>query len=192
MNKKLKQVSMKTRTEWRNWLKKNHRTEKEIWLVYFKKHTNKPSVRYDEAVEEALCYGWIDSTVYRIDEEKYRQKFTPRNDKSVWSKLNKKRVAKLIENKKMTEYGLQKVKIAKENGMWDKAYPVNEKRVIPKIFQTLLQNDSSAKTIYDSLTPLQRKQYINWISSAKKDETRLKRSKEAIEILKKHRILGMK
>ena len=99
---------------------KNHLKKNVIWLVYFKKHTKKESIIYNEAVEEALCFGWIDSTVKRIDEERYCQKFTPRNDKSVWSELNKKKCKKMIKEKRITKYGLKKIEIAKSNGMWDK------------------------------------------------------------------------
>jgi uncharacterized protein YdeI (YjbR/CyaY-like superfamily) len=192
MSKKEEQVYMKNRDEWRNWLSRNHDKMTKIWLVYFKKHTKKSSITYDEAVEEALCFGWIDSTVNRIDEERYRQIFTPRNDKSIWSELNKKRVAKLIKENRMTEFGMKKVEIAKENGMWDKEYPLNNASSIPKEFSSMLERDSKAKSIFKSLTPSQKKQYIYWISSAKKEETKIKRSKDAIGSLKKNRILGMK
>ena len=103
-----KEILFKTRDDWRSWLDNNHQSEKEVWLIYYKKHTIKNSVAQPDAVEEALCYGWIDSIVRRIDEEKYMQKFTPRNEKSIWSDINKKRVALLIKNGKMTESGLEK------------------------------------------------------------------------------------
>lgn len=86
------QLYLPTRSEWRQWLSKNHAGVKVIWLVYYKKHTGKPSIPYDDAVEEALCFGWIDSTIKRIDDERYMQKFTPRNLKSEWSDLNIRRV----------------------------------------------------------------------------------------------------
>ena len=85
-----KELYVTNREDWRAWLEQNHATEKEVWLLYYKKHTGKPTIPYDDAVEEALCFGWIDSTVKRIDDEKYTQKFTPRNDRSVWSESNKK------------------------------------------------------------------------------------------------------
>jgi len=86
-----KTLYVTTRDEWRSWLEKNHKSEKEIWLIYYKKHTGKPRIPYDDAVEEALCFGWIDSIIKRIDEKKYAQKFSPRKQNSVWSDLNKKR-----------------------------------------------------------------------------------------------------
>ena len=112
----------KTRDEWRKWLINNHLSEKEIWLIYYKKHTKKATVKYNEAVEEALCFGWIDSTIKRIDENTYMQKYTPRNAKSKWSLVNKNRIKKLIKENKMTDVGLELVAIAKKNGEWEKEY----------------------------------------------------------------------
>ncbi len=115
--KELESIYLETREKWRAWLKKNHRAMPGIWLIYFKKHTGKPSIPYNDAVEEALCYGWIDSTVKRIDEERYMQKFTPRNLKSNWSVPNVKRMEKLIRQKKMTRVGLDLYLFAKEHDM---------------------------------------------------------------------------
>ncbi len=103
-----------------HWLDNNHDKEKQVWLIYYKKHVNKNSVTQTQAVEEALCYGWIDSTVRRIDDEKYMQQFTPRNEKSIWSDINKKRIKMLIKNGSMTEAGMKKVRVAKKNGYWNK------------------------------------------------------------------------
>lgn len=111
--KTTKKLYVKSRDEWRSWLQNNHAAEKEIWLIYYKKHTGKPRIPYDDAVEEALCFGWIDSIVKRIDDEKYIQKYTPRKDKSIWSELNKKRTEKMIKQGRMTEAGLIKIQKAK-------------------------------------------------------------------------------
>ena len=99
------------RDEWRAWLEEHHQSESEVWLIYYKGHTGKKSIRYEEAVEEALCFGWIDSKVKRIDEEKYMQRYTQRNELSNWSESNKKRVKKLIAKGLMTQAGLEKVEI---------------------------------------------------------------------------------
>ena len=101
------------RESWRLWLEENHAREKEIWLIYFKKHTGKPRISYDDAVEEALCFGWIDSIVRKIDSDRYCQKFTPRREKSNWSRLNKQRVKKLLKTGRMEKPGLEKIKTAK-------------------------------------------------------------------------------
>ena len=108
-------------------------------MIYYKKHTGKSTIPYDDAVEEALCYGWIDSLVKRIDDEKYTQKYTPRKKKSVWSKKNKERVEKMIRQGRMTEAGLSKIREAKENGEWEKAAgSVPDDLTIPPDFQQAL------------------------------------------------------
>ncbi|MCB0713285.1 MAG: hypothetical protein KDD67_13215 [Ignavibacteriae bacterium] len=104
--------------EWRDWLEVYHADESEIWLVFYKKKTGKQVFTYGESVEEALCFGWVDSVERGIDEERYALRFTPRKKKSTWSESNKKRVAKLIDEGKMREAGLRAVEMAKENGMW--------------------------------------------------------------------------
>ena len=115
----IQQIYLKTPEEWRKWLQENHTTQKEIWLIYYKKHTGKARVPYNEAVEESLCFGWIDSTIKRIDDERYMQKFTPRNPKSNWSLSNKKRIEKLVGLKKWPkpECGLLRSLKRMVNGM---------------------------------------------------------------------------
>lgn len=180
------------RDNFRNWLNKSHGTSSGIWLIYYKKHTQKPSIIYEEAVQEALCFGWIDSTVQRIDDEKYKQKFTPRNDKSEWSKLNKERVKKLIKQKKMTHHGLVKIDIAKKNGMWDKLSSGDVIYVMPEIFKKELNKNKSAKVFFEKLSPSHKKHFIRWIATAKRDETKFKRITEAIIMLSENKKLGMK
>src|SRR5256885_14789235 len=104
-----KTLYVTSRDDWRAWLEKNHETEKEVWLIYYKKHTNRPRIPYDDAVEEALCFGWIDSIVQKIDDERYAQKFTPRKSSSKWSESNKRRVRKLLQEGRMTQAGLAKI-----------------------------------------------------------------------------------
>jgi len=186
------QLYVKNRKEWRNWLKKNYDKEKLIWLVYYKKHTGKPRIPYDDAVEEALCYGWIDSTIRRVDDEIYIQKFTPRNKRSKWSELNKQRVEKLIKQRKMAKPGLDKVKAAKENGDWDKEIQaVKIEYEMPFELETLLDSSKRASTFFETLPPSQKKLFIAWIASAKKIETREKRAAEAFKLLKQNKKLGM-
>ena len=180
------------RKEWRKWLKENHSIVREVWLIYYKKHTNKPRIPYDDAVEEALCYGWIDSTVKRIDDEKYCQKFTPRNLKSIWSKHNKKRVAKMIKMGKMTKIGMDKIKAAKNNGEWYKTVEQVIEFKMPSELARLLSANNKARQFFNDLSPSQKRQYIGWVASAKKVETWEKRAEEAITLLKKKQKLGMK
>jgi len=179
-----------TRTEWRSWLKVNHLKEKEVWLIYYKKHTGIPRIPYDDAVEEALCFGWIDSIVKRIDDERFMQKFSPRNDKSEWSEANKKRVKKLIENSSMTKVGLKKVEIAKANGSWNKSIEAQKNYTMPSELGDILNSNKKANHFFESLSPSCKKQYINWVASAKKEETRKRRAKEALNRLNKQKKLG--
>ena len=109
------------REQWRAWLGENHDAAKELWLVFHKKHTGKGGLTYDEAVEEALCFGWIDGILKRIDDEKHMVRFCPRRKNSIWSERNKERVRRMIEAGRMTDIGLAKVQEAKENGQWAKA-----------------------------------------------------------------------
>lgn len=179
------------RAEWRKWLTNNHKSADEIWVIYYKKHTNKPRIPYDDAVEEALCFGWIDSTVKRIDDEKYCQRFTPRNEKSEWSKLNKKRVSKLIKSGLMTEYGLIKINAAKKNGMWNKTRITDKDLIMPDEFKIALEKDKSAKDFFYNLTPSHKKRFIAWIVSAKMADTKNRRIQKSIELLSKNEKLGM-
>ena len=173
----------KDRKEWHNWLKQYHSIEKEIWVIYFKKHTGKPRVAYDDAVEEALCFGWIDSTVKRIDNDKYCQRFTPRNNNSEWSELNKKRVKKLIKDSKMTEFGMEKVLIAKKNRKWNKKTRAAAEYKMPNEFNKRLKESPKAHRFFNNLPPSHKKNYAAWIASAKKEETKLRRIEKAISLL---------
>ena len=169
-----------TREKWREWLEQNWSEKKVIWLIYYKKHAKKPSIPYNDAVEEALCFGWIDSTVKRIDEERYMQKYTPRKDKSIWSKLNKKRVQRMIDQKRMTPIGMKKIRAAKENGMWTKLEEVDRAEVSPELEAALAENPRAKDNFYN-FAPSYRKQYIWWITSAKRAETREKRIRETVD-----------
>ncbi len=191
-NKTYKTLLFANRQDWRSWLEKNHDKEDGIWVIYYKKHTGKESISYNDAVEEALCYGWIDSTVRKFDEEKYIQKFTPRKDKSVWSESNMKRVDKMIREGRMTEVGLRKVNEAKRNGYWDRLSEVNDTNTMPEDFNRALRSNKKANEFYKSLSPSSKKLYLWWIVSAKREETRSKRIMEAIKLLSQGKKLGMK
>ena len=180
------------RKDWRRWLSENHTTEKEVWLVYYKKHTGKPRVPYNDAVEEALCFGWIDSIVKTIDDETYMQKFTPRKAQSNWSDSNKRRVEKLLETGEMTKAGLKTIDIAKANRSWDKTITSTKSFEMPGELQQALSVNKGAKDFFNSLSPSCQRQYMGWIGSAKRPETRKKRLKESIDLLSKNQKLGMK
>lgn len=178
-----KTLYVKNRKEWRRWLENNHAKAGEIWLVYFKKHTGKPRIPYVDAVEEAICFGWIDSLVKRIDDERYMQKFTPRKPKSVWSEHNKRRALKMIREGKMTEAGLSRVEDAKASGAWRNIQSRSTAPAVPDGLRRALSENKGAKARWEALPPSRRKQYIWWIEDAKREETRGRRVEKAIEML---------
>jgi uncharacterized protein YdeI (YjbR/CyaY-like superfamily) len=140
-------VYAKNRPEWREWLEEHHQTSQGIWLVYYKVKTGKPSVKYAEAVQEALCFGWIDSKVKSLDAERYQQIFTPRKPKSVWSKLNKQYLEELIKEGLMTEFGLSKIAAAKLDGSWT-ALDAVEALIIPLDLQEYLEGNPLANQYF--------------------------------------------
>ena len=192
MKDDFEQIYLKTAGDWRSWLVENHNNKNGIWLIYYKKHTGRPRVPYNEAVEEALCFGWIDSTVKRIDEDTYMQKFTPRKLVSKWSEHNKKRAEKMIKKGKMEQAGMQAIEIAKKNGKWDEAYTSQLNLELSSDLLISLKRNSIAFEEYLNLSPSQKKYYNNWVMSAKKPETRMKRYNEMIGLLEKGQKLGMK
>lgn len=179
----LHQIYLKNPSGWRNWLQKNHLSEKGIWLIYFKKHTGKASIPYNDAVEEALCFGWIDSIVKRLDDERYMQKFTPRNPKSKWSPSNKKRIEKLIGLGKMTDFGMRLVAIAKRNGKWDEETDAQKDFAFSEELRKFLKSNKKAFPRFTALPPSHQKQYTQWVMSAKKAETQIRRMEKMIKSL---------
>ena len=180
------------RDDWRAWLRKNHDTEKEVWLIHYKRHTGKPRIPYDDAVEEALCFGWIDSLVKKIDDEKFARKFTPRKDKSKWSEANKKRATKMIKEGKMKKAGLAKIREAKNNGEWFKTAPVKKELEIPAYIRKAFATNEKALDNFNNLANGYKRQLVGWITSAKKEATRKRRLAEAIQLLGQNKKLGMK
>ena len=187
-----KQLHIVNLRDWREWLLRNHASEQEIWLVFHKAHTGAPRLPYEDAVEEAICFGWIDSIVKRLDDETYVQKFTPRNKKSEWSEPNKKRARKMIRQGRMAEPGLVKVKEAKADGRWGKVKFREAPARIPLDLRKALIADAKAREIFDGYPPSYKKQLIGWIMSARKDETRQRRIGEVLELTAQNKRLGMK
>jgi uncharacterized protein YdeI (YjbR/CyaY-like superfamily) len=186
------QRSMRSRDPWRAWLAENHATATEMCLVFYKKHTGQPGLTYIEALEEALCFGWIDGIVRRIDGEKHTIRFSPRRKNSIWSEQNKERVGRLIEEGRMTEAGLAKITEAKANGQWDKATQREDTTLVPSELTAALAKNTQARHNFEKLAPCYRKQFIYWIGSAKRDETRRKRVAEAVRLLACGQRLGLK
>lgn len=160
--------------EWYDWLLQNHDKYRGVYLIFYKLETNVPSMRWEEAVKVALCFGWIDSTVKSLGNGKRRQYFCPRNPKGVWSALNKKYVKELIEAGLMQESGYNLVETAKKNGMWAFMDDV-EKGIIPNDLQSAFNNNPIAYENYLRFSKGYRKSYISWLKSAKREETRQNR-----------------
>ncbi len=170
-----------SRAAWRAWLEKNHDRAPEIWIVFVKAHTGKPRLTYAEAVEEALCFGWIDTTVQRIDDDHYRQRFTPRTNLTNWSKINQERFARMEAAGRMTDAGRAKrpAKIDPPRKRLQIGAPV------PQIVQEELDKHPKAKAFFEMLAPGYRRDYLRFMTEAKKDETKMKRIAEAIQHLEK-------
>ncbi len=168
-----------SRKEWREWLAENYNKSKGVWFVYFKKSANKPRVTYEEAVEEALCFGWIDSLPRKVDDERSKLLFTPRKPKSVWSKLNKTRVEKLIENGAMTEIGLAEIEAAKKNGSWD-ALNASDNLEIPADLLEAFEQNETAKANFTAFSDSAKRNILSWVFSAKRDETRTARIEKTV------------
>jgi len=188
----MRQLYLPDRDQWRKWLSTHYKSEPGIWLVFYKKGTGEPTISYEASVEEALCFGWIDSIIKKIDEEKYARKFTPRKDGSYWSALNKKRATKMIKQGKMTKTGLAKIEAAKKTGLWNKdGRPEISWDVPPELAKALARN-KKAKANFDGLAATYRRHYIGWIATAKRPETKKKRVSEAVALLEKGMKLGLK
>ena len=191
------QLYFETRESFREWLSINHDKSPGIWMIYYKKHTSTRCIEYKEALEEALCFGWIDSIVKRIDDERYVRKFTPRTNIYNWSDVNKKLVLSLIEKGLMTEAGLRKIGVWLKTGRinWDpgaRRTGIRDRELqVPERFLKALAENEPALMNFNNLSKSNRRPYIYWISSAKREETINKRIKEAIELLKENKTLGL-
>jgi uncharacterized protein YdeI (YjbR/CyaY-like superfamily) len=165
------------------WLRKNHIETPAVWLKLYKKASGIPSITYDEAVEVALCYGWIDSQMKSLDAKSYIQKFTPRKSRSPWSAINKGHVARLIQEGRMQPAGLAVIEVAKENGQWDSAYASPTTIVPPPEFIKALKANKKAYEFFETLSKTQKFYFLYRIVTAKRPETKEKRMNEAIEKL---------
>lgn len=175
----------RTREQWRRWLATHHASRSEVWLIFHKRHTRKPSVPYNDAVDEALCYGWIDSLIKRIDDDRYARKFTPRKPESNWSSINIKRYNRLKAAKRLAAPGLARspegrpVVDALRHGS------------IPAYIERAVKRHAGAWKFFESLAPSHRRMYVTWIDSAKRDETKQRRLRQAISMLKAGRKPGL-
>jgi uncharacterized protein YdeI (YjbR/CyaY-like superfamily) len=179
-NPPLNSVHPKSRAEWRLWLEQNHTRTEGIWLVGYKKDTGKPRMEYNEAVEEAICFGWVDSKPNKLDDERSLLWFAPRKPGTGWSRINKERVEKLIQQGLMAPAGMQKVNAAKQDGSWTALDEVENLEIPPDLAEGLA-SDPVAQGYFEQFPRSTKRAILEWIASAKKPETRLKRIKETIE-----------
>jgi uncharacterized protein YdeI (YjbR/CyaY-like superfamily) len=169
----------------RTWLAKNHAKSNGIWLQIFKKHSGVATVTYAQALDEALCFGWIDSSKNKFDDASYVQRFSPRKPRSIWSKLNREHVARLITHKKMEPAGLRAVEQAKRNGQWDNAYDSQSNSKVPAELQTFFDKDAKAKAFFESLSSVNRYAFCHRIQKTTSPEARAKKVAWAITMLQK-------
>ncbi|QEC52996.1 uncharacterized protein YdeI (YjbR/CyaY-like superfamily) [Anseongella ginsenosidimutans] len=181
MLKEIETFRPASRKEWRRWLEKHHETKQSIWLIQSKKEFNLPTLSWSEAVEEALCFGWIDSTRKTLDKETFIQFFCKRKPKSVWSKINKDKVQQLIEKGLMTKAGYASIEIARQNGSWDILNDVEELK-IPEDLEKEFQRKPGSGDFFLSLSKSAKKSILQWLILAKRPETRQKRVAEIAEL----------
>jgi len=178
-------LPFESQKKWEAWLAKEHEKSTGIWLKIAKKATGISTVTYDEALEVALCYGWIDGQRGSFDDKYFLQRFTPRRPKSIWSKINVEKVKKLIKAGKMKPAGLKAVEAAKQDGRWDKAYDSQTYMTVPEDFQAVLNRNKKARTSFETLNKVNRYAILFRIHNAKKEETRERRIKQFIEMLER-------
>jgi uncharacterized protein YdeI (YjbR/CyaY-like superfamily) len=166
------------REAWRTWLAEHYASAPGVWLVFFKKGSGQPSVTYDEAVEEALCFGWIDSLMNPIDEQRFKQVFTPRKPGSRWSRLNKQRVENMLAQGRMTPAGQEKITTAQQDGSWSALDAVDD-LIQPDDLAAALAADPTAQAGYQALTASQQRMILSWLHSTRKPETRRQRIAQA-------------
>ena len=172
--------------KWADWLAKQHDKSAGLWLKLAKKDSGIASVNYEEALDAALCYGWIDGQKRGFDDKYWLQKFTPRGPKSIWSKINTKKAERLIASGEMQPAGLKAIEAAKQDGRWDAAYASQKNISIPEDFQSALEKNKKAKAFFAALKSAERYSFLFRIQTAKKAETRMKRIQQFVEMLEQN------
>ena len=177
--KGVKAIEAKSRDQWRTWLEKNHRQSESVWLIIYKKSSNIPSIYYPEAVDEALCFGWIDSKPNKRNEESFYQYFSKRNPKSNWSKVNKEKVERLSKAGLMSDAGIEMIRVAKEKGTWDALNDVDN-LIEPDDLLDAFNNNQKAFENWNNFPASTRRGILEWIFNAKRKETRQKRIRDTV------------
>jgi len=183
-------LPFESKKKWADWLAKQHNKSAGAWLKLAKKGTGIPSVTYEEALDVALCYGWIDGQKGSFDDKYWLQKFTPRGAKSIWSKINTEKVERLIASGEMKPAGVKAVEAAKQDGRWDAAYSSQKNISVPDDFQTALNKNKKAKAFFESLTSGRRYSFLFRVTTAKKAETREKRIRQFVAMLERGETFG--
>ncbi len=181
MEQEIETFYPKNQQEWRTWLQNNHQIKQSIGVTLYKKSSNKPTISWSDSVDEALCFGWIDSVKRKLDEERSIQFFSKRKPKSTWSKINKVKVEKLVATNQMTQAGLNCIEIAKQNGSWEILDSVEELS-IPIDLETELKSKPNAFDFFSSLSKSTKKAMLQWLVLAKREDTRKKRITEIVEL----------
>ena len=171
--------------KWTDWLAKQHDKSAGVWLQIAKKDSEIPSINYEEALDVALCYGWIDGQKKAFDDQYWLQKFTPRGPKSIWSKINTEKVERLIASGDMKPAGLKAIELAKQDGRWDAAYASQKNISVPADFQAALDKNKQAKAFFATLNSVNRYAILFRIHNAKKPETRARKIREFVEMLER-------
>jgi uncharacterized protein YdeI (YjbR/CyaY-like superfamily) len=186
----MRTLLVRTVDQWRSWLAEHHASESEVWLIFHKRHTGVASLEHKDALDEALCFGWVDSLVKRLDDRRYAVKFTPRRAESRWSAVNRKRYAELEAEGRLKPAGIERPPTNRDYGPRPPRLAMPSK--LPAYIQAALRKHPTALHHFESLTPSQRRRYFAWIESAKREETKLRRLKEAIRLLASGKVLGLK
>jgi len=186
----MKTLLVRTLEQWRDWLTEHHSSESEVWLIFHKRHTVVASIDYKDARDEALCFGWVDSLVKRLDDRRYVIKFTPRRADSRWSAVNRKRYTALKAEGRLQSPGIERPPTDRGYGPRPPRLPLPSR--LPAYIQTALRNRPTALRHFEALAPSQRRRYVAWVESAKREETKLRRLKEAIRLLASGKVLGLK
>jgi uncharacterized protein YdeI (YjbR/CyaY-like superfamily) len=186
----MKTLLARTIHQWRDWLDEHHASESEVWLVFHKLHTGVTSIDYTDALDEALCFGWVDSLVKRLDDRRYARKFTPRRPDSRWSAINRKRYEALKASGRLKPAGIERAPTDRGYGPPPARLPMPSK--LPPYIHAALKKRPAASRHFEALAPSQRRRYVAWIESAKREETKLRRLKEAIRLLTGGQVLGLK
>src|SRR2546422_7032385 len=186
----MKTLLVRTLDQWRGWLTERHSSVSEVWLIFHKLHTGVASIAYPDARDEALCFGWVDSLVKRLDDSRYVIKFTPRKADSRWSKINRKRYAALKASGKLKPGGINRAPTDRSYGPRPPQFQMPAR--VPRHIQAALRKHPAACRYFEGLAPSHRRRYIGWIESAKHEETKARRLKEAIRLLTAGKPLGLK